>query len=192
MAHLVTGTVDIRLQRSFCDPPMLSPIGVIAALVFVAACTDTSSRCDTDADCFAMNGNLLSRPICLQDGRCVQCTSDVQCGEQAPICDVPIGDCVQCFFDADCLDPTPHCFERTRCVQCLNDTDCEGLTPICQLTTGACVQCFDNLDCTDPTRARCSEISNACVACNDDANCQGVGQGVQTCNAGVCEPLVSP
>lgn len=73
-----------------------------------AADTDCATgRCRTDvftcAECGASTDCPSSRPVCDPSNKCVQCSSDAQCGPPGPgHCDAPTGACVHCLEDKHC------------------------------------------------------------------------------------------
>lgn len=124
---------------------------------------------------------------CRDDGVCVACISDENCGEGT--CSAS-GQCVECESDDDCgfgaCSPSGNCvFNR----ECWADTDCNA-NEACD-EEGQCVErdCNEDRDCINRFRnfdATCKE--NKCHApCRTDAECNPFGgyQGF-ICHEGGC------
>jgi Cys-rich repeat protein len=91
------------------------------------------------------------RPRCI-DTRCKgECTTNANCSDPTPVCDVASGVCLPCHVDADCESGT-LCNLMQRCqVTCSSDADCGGVTPVCH---HICVECIVDEDCGGPFSCR--------------------------------------
>ncbi len=112
-----------------------------------------------------------------QQGRCVACTVDSQCGGE--VCRdgacVPCSAAEACAGDLVCNEPTGFCQD------CLVNLDCDAGSAC---VSGHCFAgCAIDADCG--AAAYC--VSSACVACRDNADCPGT----EWCDAGLCQPQCS-
>jgi len=117
-----------------------------------------------------VDGMLICAATGANMGRCVQCTTNLNC--TSGVCDLATNRCIGCATNADCAGATPICDSGTRlCRACSadNPADCRGATPACATAgrdAGRCVQCTraNAAACVAPTPV-CDEAMNRCVAC---------------------------
>lgn len=121
--------------------------------------------CQTNEDClFDPAGEFCER----QSGRCVACFTNAHCPDgrtcKAGRCEGSV-----CTTDDDCGADAPYCNESgTACLACLRDDHC-GDDETC--IEGACVPpnlCETDEDC-DENAPHC--VDGACVACTEDGHC---------------------
>jgi Cys-rich repeat protein len=124
--------------------------------------------CRGDGGCGASGG------VC-DNGRCVECTSDLQCGRFAPQCDQSSNRCVECLTSSHCLVGTCDPVHRTCGNYCTSNADCTAyIARICDPGSGICVQCRADADCAgsfDPAARLC--VLGACIECAKNADCSG-------------------
>lgn len=139
-------------------------------------------QCVVDGQCPA------GQPHCADDGRCVECETNPDCGPNgqcdlltrrcATLCSdsaecdggsMRCGDelprrCVLCEDDLECLlYGGGRCAQAPgQCVQCVGDSDCSGARPHCDRTVGQCVGCVSNSQCSDTEY--CALVTHSCVA----------------------------
>lgn len=165
--------------------------------------------CQANADClFNPAGELCDRQTgqcvaCFTDAHCPDgrscasgrcegsvCTTDADCGEEAPYCNEAGDACLACRQDE-------HCADGFRCLAgaceppppaCQVDDDCEDeAAPYC--AAGACVACILDQHCGDG-EACSSEGSCLPDACEDDEDCAvfpGTSCRDQVCRPGQCD-----
>jgi hypothetical protein len=103
-------------------------------------------------------------------GRCVQCTSDVNCdrGERGAYCQPTLNRCVEgCLRPVNC--PVSLQCDATigQCVECLTNDDCTG---VCD--NGQCVECIQDPGCGVGTERYCDPDLRACLpGCVQDISC---------------------
>jgi hypothetical protein len=74
--------------------------------------------------------------------------------DDALICDVARGECVECLADRHCSAPERCIQGLGRCAEpCTSSADCTE-EPLCNPTLGACVECTVDADCNE-SGARC-------------------------------------
>lgn len=137
--------------------------------------------CQSNHDClFDPMGELCDRA----SGRCVACFTNAHCPE-GRVCDA--GQCAGsvCTTDDDCGADAPFCNEAgTACLVCLSDEHCEDGH---RCEQGACEPpppaCEEDRDCEDPGAPFC--VEGACVACTADLHC---GEGEACSDEGSCLP----
>ncbi len=124
--------------------------------------------CQIDSDCDAGNGEKCSGATPMTPGKCIQCTSNDQCGSGARACD-DTGHCVACFGASQkvangfCGPGSPECdLPSKTCVACLAANNASGLDCGFQQTTPP-----------DPHSATtCNPATHSCVpGCATDAQC---------------------
>ncbi len=138
--------------------------------------------CTTDGDCGA------DAPICAVDGRsCLQCTGeDLDACAEGQRCEG--GLCVDgaCGGDDDCEGDTPYCADEA-CVACRDESHCAA-DQICD--GGSCVAdpgCASDADCQGSDEgAFCEVESGGCVPCLDDGSCP---LGAVCVERAACEPM---
>lgn len=138
--------------------------------------------CTSNEDClFHPMGELCDRG----SGLCVACFTDSHC-PAGRSCEA--GRCAGsvCTTDDDCGEDAPHCNEAgDACLACLEAAHCEeGAT--CE--AGVCVPvvtvCETDEHCEEEEAPFC--VAGACVGCRDDGDCGDR----EICGAGgVCEPV---
>jgi hypothetical protein len=101
--------------------------------------TSASDACTSDELCPA------SLVCDRQRGRCVKCTGDIHCSEDAPICNTISGECSPCVEDEQCEKRAPA---SNACVACSADHECAsrktgGTNP------GVCLNHLDGRCATD-------------------------------------------
>lgn len=181
----------------------------------IAAC-NTSDRCGPGcARCPA------ERPLCMDGQVCVQCRSDLDCGNDG-FCNS--GECTSCTTDRRCGErcescggDTPYCLSdgtvaSARCVRCRNDADCDA-GDLCDVITGQCsmgcnqtcgqgtvchgdrcVECYANTHC--PCGGVCDEARGQCITgCDSSIDC-AAGEyctaSTRTCERGRRKPDTEP
>ena len=113
-----------------------------------------------------------------------QCSSDAECPEDKPVCNLETHVCEGCKTDADCKDPTtPACQPNGSCGECsaTNDTLCVDNKPVCETMSGTCVPCTSD----DPTPCIGNPDGPQCVGgagglhcgCITDSDCGGPKSG---------------
>lgn len=109
-----------------------------------------------------------------QQGRCVQCTTDSQCGGE--VC--RDGACVACSTVETCSGDLVCNTPVGVCQECLVNLDCGP--------GSACVagRCFAGCDLDDDCGSGAYCVAHACVACRDNGDCSGG----EWCDAGLCQP----
>jgi hypothetical protein len=127
------------------------------------------------------------RPVCREDGTCVQCERRADCTEPgASRCEQTTHVCVACLEDADCDGTTPACDITTHsCVGCVNNEDCTGDTPICDTPNQVCLGCLSDLDCKGELK-HCQADGHRCVECALDSHC--IDPARSHCAASACVP----
>jgi len=82
-------------------------------------------------------------------------------GKTTPICSNQ-GTCVGCTDDSQCGGSTPACQRSGRCGQCsaTNDDLCVAPTPVCDVDDGVCVGCVVDSDCPSGS---CHQQTHMCV-----------------------------
>jgi outer membrane exchange protein TraA len=153
----------------------------------IAAC-NTSDRCGPGCTrCPA------DRPLCMDGQVCVECRSDLDCGD-GRFCNS--GECTSCTADRrcgarceSCGGDTPYCLSdgtvgSARCVRCRNDGDCPAGDQ-CDVTTGQC-----SAGCTQTCGPGTVCDGTRCVECfaNSHCACGGVcdvalGQCISGCDS---------
>ena len=142
---------------------------------------DGAGTCGNSGDC-----SDPTRAFCV-GGLCVGCqgTSSAACGAQ--VCDIVSGKCVECTTDVQCTkDPAKAFCVANGCTGCstAGAAGCVGRTDgktVCA-ATGQCVECTADAQCTnDPTKAFC--VLNACTGCNTTGatGCAGRTNGKSVC-----------
>jgi hypothetical protein len=63
-------------------------------------CVGTTCVADCEGDTSCVGANLGT--VCAPDGECVDCLTDEQCPETAPVCDEASNTCRECADDAEC------------------------------------------------------------------------------------------
>jgi hypothetical protein len=128
----------------------------------------TSDECTSNADCGT------EAPFC-SDGGCVECMAGIQC-DAAETCNPSTGECTPtCTEAADCAgeDATQCDVAAGYCVECLDSAHCaDGDRNACLTSGGICVECLSDADCTDPENPGCSLAEHRCDACSNDQHCE--------------------
>lgn len=133
----------------------------------VSALDCTTRFCSADNTCLRCSGAQdcsAGYHYCdLDEGRCEQCRSAMDCAPDQ-VCSAEPRTCVaRCFTDADCAGGDhPVCARSSGiCVECALATDCPGEQPACDARLGRCVRCTTNADCDggycSPTEHECEE-----------------------------------
>jgi hypothetical protein len=124
------------------------------------------------------NGKLK---LLLQTDLTLNCSNDIQCESDKPICNIETKICQDnnddCTIDIDCNDDTKFCNENKKCqikpVNCSTDVDCVE-TQMCNLDTNKCinrlVSCLTHSDCTQLDML-CDLIRKVCVETDDSKIC---------------------
>ncbi|MGZ3457069.1 MAG: outer membrane exchange protein TraA [Archangium sp.] len=182
-------------------------------------CVDKVAECNTSERCGDQCVKCPSdRPYCLDGQVCVECRSDLECGD-GKFC--LSGQCASCTTDKRCGSrceacPTqaPFCLTDgttagSSCVGCRQDSDCgpggscNSTTHTCGATTcsvtcaagsvcygNSCVECFADAHC--PCGGTCDTTHNVCTtSCNDSNDCLGVqycSPTTQQCERGRRKP----
>jgi outer membrane exchange protein TraA len=186
-------------------------------------CVEKIAECNTSERCGSSCVKCPSdRPFCLDGQVCVECRSDLECGD-GKFC--LSGECASCTQDKRCgarceACPTeaPFCLSDgtsagSSCVGCLKDADCGpgGTCDPAKRTCGAstcsvscaegtvchgsaCVQCFADAHC--PCGGTCDTALNTCTtSCDDSSDCLGVqhcSAATQQCERGRRKPGADP
>ena len=109
-----------------------------------------------------------SRPLCGEDGICVQCRTGDDC-EDLPHCGID-NTCLECLENEHCDDQIhAFCADNGLCVECLENNHChEQESPYCREGIGTCVECTNDAHCDDPDHA-C--LYDTCVIPPDGNTC---------------------
>lgn len=137
--------------------------------------------CSTNEDClFHPRGELCDR----SSGLCVACFTTAHCPEgrtcQGGTCAGSL-----CTTNDDCGPDAPHCTEAgDACVACLDASHCEeGFTCEAGACTPVITVCETDADCGDEA-PHC--VAGGCVSCRNDGDCGAL----EICgSAGACEPV---
>ncbi|KAI1295526.1 Teneurin-3 [Halotydeus destructor] len=167
-----------------CSEP--SDCGVDKTCVEGKCLPSCSSKCQS-YDSVLQKCTDKCSPLPCNDGACVQCNENLDCGKHEKCVDHKcVSDCneCQCHDDANgsCsekCDPFP-CLNG-KCVECLGDSDCKGEDKKC--LDNKCVQCKTNADCGPGLGCmsqRCEPICNG--------PCQRY-DSVMGCQENKCSPL---
>ena len=97
-------------------------------------------RCSTDNDCSA-TAMFTGWPYCDRpNSACVECTTEKQCENhsRSKLCNEFLGNCVECFSNDDCDEDAPICnlsnLSLSNLCQKCTDSQCEG--KLCQCGEG--------------------------------------------------------
>ncbi len=193
-----------------CDPLNGRCVDELPECNTAEACGPSCARCPGD------------RPFCLDGQVCVQCRTDLECGD-GQFC--LSGECSACTTDQHCGErcgacdgETPFCLSNgsvqgSACVGCRSDDDCGSgqcnpTTRTCE-NSGACavtcdqglvcngsscVECFADAHC--PCGGTCDTATNSCsTSCVDSEDCLGVqhcSAQTQVCERGRRKPGTEP
>lgn len=137
--------------------------------------------CQSNEDClFNPRGELCDR----DSGLCVACFTNAHCPDgrscSAGRCEGSV-----CTTNEDCGPEAPFCNEAgNACLACLGDEHCEDGY---RCEAGACEppppECEADADCEDADAPFCAE--GACVACSSDLHCE---EGAACAGDGSCQP----
>lgn len=152
-------------------------------------CVAGAKTCDGDdvVTCNAMGQGTTNQacpsatPRCVGAGKCVQCTSEDDCGEpgtcKTKFCNISTGMC-----------QPKNAPSRTRCD---GSKFCDG--------AGACVTCLASNDCGDPGTCKtkfCDTSTHTCAPQNaptsqscSEGHCNGSGKCVQCSSANECDEM---
>lgn len=186
-------------------------------------CVEQVAECNTSERCGSQCVKCPSdRPFCLDGQVCVECRSDLECGN-GKFC--VSGECATCTIDKRCGSrceacpgETPFCFtdgtaKGSSCVGCLQNEDCgpggtcDPIKRQCSASTcsvtctegtvchgNACVQCFADAHC--PCGGTCDTATNTCTtSCDTSDDCLGVqhcSATTQQCERGRRKPGTEP
>ncbi|MCA9618759.1 MAG: hypothetical protein KC731_07050 [Myxococcales bacterium] len=151
---------------------------ILAGLALAPACGDAGSTFGGGAssptggtgagDC-VRNGQQCNFD-CTNSLGCVECVTDLDCGNGQPIC--VAGHCEECGVSADCAVGESCYPENHECApSCETNGDCQqDDAPLCDPTSGACVGCLSAQDCGGETPV-CSPISGQCAECASASDC---------------------
>lgn len=139
---------------------------------------DTMQRCEYN-NCF-ISGNKCpaESPICLSDGSCGECLTNVDCPVLAPTCSN--NQCTQCLY----FDPVTQ-----DCYQPLNTQNIPDniLVWDSNSKTYVAVACANgSLKCNDPSTPVCLADTNTCVECAIDSHCDALNPVCNT-TTNTCE-----
>jgi hypothetical protein len=161
-------------------------------------CPKATPRCAADHTCQSCHDSTSSGDSfcqslrfdgCLGDGTCTSCV-----GTRWKVADKI---CVQCLSDVDCPNAAPVCNSNNKCVKCNDDTlispllkgdafckskgfeSCDSSSGSCGFCTNShwqdskkqCVECTTDSHCTDSSKLHCDLSANTCVNCVSDAQC---------------------
>ena len=115
---------------------------VVEAASDAPSAPDVVTACLVDGDC-PDDTPVCRLPASLAGRVCTGCGADADCSRAArPVCDTSSGRCVACTSDVQCSSPTPRCdLAAHSCVRCLSSADC-GRESFCSLPTHACTPMF--------------------------------------------------
>ncbi|NTX11234.1 hypothetical protein HUA76_10585 [Myxococcus sp. CA056] len=186
-------------------------------------CVTTLPECNTADACGPACAKCPGeRPFCLDGEVCVQCRTDLECGD-GQFC--LSGECSTCTTDRHCGSrceacetDAPFCLsdgsvQNSTCVGCRSNDDCGSgqcnpTTRTCEnagacavtcdaglVCNGeACVQCFADAHC--PCGGTCDLTNNTCSSsCEDSGDCLGVqhcSAKTQECERGRRKPGTDP
>nr|QAT78131.1 TraA [Cystobacter armeniaca] len=186
-------------------------------------CVEQIADCNTSERCGSQCVKCPSdRPYCMDGQVCVECRSDLECGD-GRFC--VSGECASCTTDKRCGDrceacpgEAPFCLtdgttQGSSCVGCLENADCgpggtcDPTTRTCSASTcavscgegsvcygDACVECFADAHC--PCGGTCDTALNTCTtSCVDSNDCLGVqhcSATTQQCERGRRKPGTEP
>ncbi len=186
-------------------------------------CVEKVAECNTSERCGAQCARCpTDRPFCLDGQVCVECRSDLECGD-GRFC--LSGECASCTTDKRCGSrceacPTeqPFCLTDgttagSSCAGCRQDSDCgpggtcDPKTHTCSASTcsvtcaegkvchgNSCVECFADAHC--PCGGTCDTALNVCTtSCDDSNDCLGVqhcSANTQQCERGRRMPGTEP
>jgi Cys-rich repeat protein len=186
-------------------------------------CVEQIAECNTSERCGSQCVKCPSdRPYCMDGQVCVECRSDLECGD-GRFC--VSGECASCTTDKRCGErcescpgEQPFCLtdgttRGSSCVGCRENADCgpggtcDPTTRTCSASTcavscaegsvcygDACVQCFADAHC--PCGGTCDTALNICTtSCVDSNDCLGVqhcSANTQQCERGRRMPGTEP
>ncbi|HEX8435330.1 outer membrane exchange protein TraA [Archangium sp.] len=186
-------------------------------------CVEKVAECNTSERCGAQCAKCpTDRPFCLDGQVCVECRSDLECGD-GKFC--LSGECASCTTDKRCGSrceacPTeqPFCLTDgttagSSCAGCREDADCgpggtcDPKTRTCSASTcsvtcdegkvcygDSCVECFADAHC--PCGGTCDTATNICTtSCDESSDCLGVqhcSASTQQCERGRRKPGTEP
>ncbi|WP_395811134.1 outer membrane exchange protein TraA [Archangium minus] len=186
-------------------------------------CVEQVAECNTSERCGAQCAKCPNdRPYCLDGQVCVECRTDLECGD-GKFC--LSGECASCTTDKRCggrceacPSEAPFCITDgtsagSSCVGCRENADCgpggtcDPTTRTCSASTcsvtctegsvcygDACVQCFADAHC--PCGGTCDTALNVCTtSCDDSNDCLGVqhcSAATQQCERGRRKPGSEP
>jgi hypothetical protein len=141
--------------------------------------THACVACETNADCLGEVCDPTTK-------QCRQCQVD---GECAPgVCNQ--GNCVQCRTDAQCGGATPHCGPNGACIQCVSDSECApGICSAVGACCGATACAAINAQCGEALDLACILNPIPCGACTTGNVCvsnQCKPAPMKTCSAATC------
>ena len=153
-----------------------------AACDGAAGTVGTVSRPQPQA-CASSDECDATQPVCGIDGRCVGCSSELDCGSERPLCNHSTGACVACTSSHPCPESADTCTPEGSCERrCGPSAPCEG-EQVCHPQLGVCGECSPSSMCgTD--EPFCDPVSLRCVECTSDQQCRGERPA---CVAGSCE-----
>jgi hypothetical protein len=105
----------------------------------------------------------------------IHCSTQAECQDAAPLCNLEAGTCVRCLSSSDCSGSTPHCLHGS-CVSCTGDADCSpGM--VCNMHIPRCATyCTSQTQCNDGGRP-CATDYGYCVECMVDDDCKTLNGG---------------
>ena len=172
-----------------------------------SSCADdtTALICDPDGSELVRKPCPAERPVCVGNGRCVQCGSTEDCGEAATcevvFCDLASGKCEPQPAEARTPCRGGLCDGRGECRQCLDAArDCPDVGVCqdkhCDQETGKCEPrpAPEDRSCNETGRCdgsgRCNQCEPGDRMCDGDAvlTCRADGQGYSrsACPGGMC------
>lgn len=153
-------------------------------------CVAQLTECNTSERCGDQCVKCPSeRAYCLDGQVCVECRSDLECGDGKYCLS---GECASCITDkrcgarcGACPTDTPYCLtdgtvRGSSCAGCRDNSDC-GPGGSCNPTTHTCAATTCSLTCATGTVC----YGDSCVACFTDAHCPCGGTcdtATHTCN----------
>jgi hypothetical protein len=135
------------------------------------------------------------------------CTTDLDCGDVIPYCEIASGKCRACKSDNGsgglqaCQNPQfPFCDPSGACFPCKPGdlSHCGPGTAACDAVSHQCLPCNGNngsgasAECPDPAKPYCNAVSGLCDAtCSSDAQCAAGEFCDDLTPTGACRPTIA-
>ena len=129
--------------------------------------SDNAKRC---VECFS-DVHCGEKEVCDHWWECepVECTEDEHCSGSTPYCHINNNVCVECYKDRHCDDPK-EC-DDGKCVgpECTGDEHCPSFKPHCD--NEECVECYDDDHCPGLETCEGRKCIEGDVECTEDKHC---------------------